>query len=185
MRMVEHNENGFLEYKEQINIARKIFVSKFNEYGNSFALFRDISMLEQIEIKLKRIIKMQNGDTMKVNDIGDNIVSEYLGIYNYAIQYPLRNILGDAVENYDSEKMSIFELMIKKNHDYGSAWEKMHIWSLTDLMNVKIHRIRNMILNKMKNKTVDETVSEGIESNIQDLANYAIFCLIKIKRGDI
>ena len=119
--MIEHNENDFLEYKEQINIARKIFVSKFEEYGNSFALFRDISMLEQIEIKLKRIIKIQNGDTMKVNDIGDDIVSEYLGIYNYAIQYPLRNLTGNVVSNYDDEKISIFELMIKKNHDYPAA----------------------------------------------------------------
>lgn len=183
--MIGHNDNDFLEYKEQIDIARKIFVSKFSEYGNSFTLFRDISMLEQIEIKLKRIIKIQNGDTMKVNDIGDDIVSEYLGIYNYAIQYPLRDISDVTVENYDNEKIEIFELMVKKNHDYGSAWENMHIWSLTDLMNVKIHRIRHMILNKMKNKNVDKTVSEGIESNIQDLANYAIFCLIKIKRGDI
>jgi hypothetical protein len=178
-------DTEFLEYKEQINIARDIFVSKFKEYGDSYSLFRDISMLEQIEIKLKRIIKMQNGDEMKVNDIGDDIVSEYLGIYNYSIQYALRNTIGDVIVNYDAEKGLIFELMVKKNHDYGSAWEGMHIWSLTDLMNVKIQRIKNMILNKMNNKEVNKSVSEGIESNIQDLANYAIFCLIKIKREDI
>jgi hypothetical protein len=179
------NNKEFIEYQDQSYIARKIFVSKFQEYGESYSLFRDISMLEQIEIKLKRIIKMQNGDDMKVNDIGDDIVSEYLGIYNYAIQYVLRNVEGDAVVNYDVEANSIYELMKKKNHDYGSAWETMHIWSLTDLMNVKIQRIKNMILNKMSNKTVDKTVSEGIESNIQDLANYSIFCLIKIEREDI
>ena len=185
MRMRVNTE--FAEYNEQIEIAREIFVSKFLEYGNSYSLFRDISMLEQIEIKLKRIIKMQNGDTMKVNDIGDDIISEYLGIYNYSIQYHLRNIdeSDDTVSKYDDESNSIFSLMKKKNHDYGSAWEKMHIWSLTDLMNVKISRIKNMILNKMNNKNVDSSVSEGIESNIQDLANYAIFCLIKIKRDDI
>jgi hypothetical protein len=170
----------FLEYKEQISIAKDIFVSKNKEYGDSFSLFRDISMVEQIEIKLKRIIKIQNGIEMKVNDIGDDIISEYLGIYNYAIQYKLRNCKGHTLDNYDVERKEIFDLMVRKNHDYGSAWETMHIWSLTDLMNVKVQRIKSMIINGMDNKNVDTNVSEGINSNIQDLANYAIFCLIKM-----
>lgn len=172
----------FKEYLEQVEIAKTIFTEKFKVYGDSFTLFRDISMLEQTEIKLKRILNMQNGIDMKVNDIGDDMVSEYLGIYNYCIQYSLRNLIGDNVENYNALSSDIYELMIRKNHDYGSAWEGMHIWSLTDLMNVKIQRIKNMILSEMENKETDNTVTEGIESNIQDLANYALFCLIKIQR---
>ena len=171
----------FKEYLEQTEIAKNIFTEKFKVYGDSFSLFRDISMLEQIEIKLKRIINIQNGVDMKVNDIGDDIISEYLGIYNYCIQYSLRGVI-DVVENYDKIKNDIYELMIRKNHDYGSAWEDMHIWSLTDLMNVKIQRVKNMILSKMNNKVEDFSVTEGIVSNVQDLANYSLFCLIKIDR---
>ena len=172
------------EYLVQTAIAKDIFISKFGEYGASYKLFRDISMLEQIDIKLKRIIKIQNGEEMLVNDIGDDIVSEYLGIYNYAIQYYLRYFEGDAHTGYTQEMESIKTLMVNKDNDYGSAWEGMHLWSLTDLMSVKISRIKNMILNEMNNTKVDEVVTEGIFSNIQDLANYAIFCLIKIDREE-
>lgn len=172
----------YKEYIEQINIAENIFIEKFNVYGDSFSIFRNISMLEQIEIKLKRILNIQNGLDMKVNDIGDDITSEYLGIYNYCIQYLLRHIKGDVISNYNIIKNDIYELMIRKNHDYGSAWEGMHIWSLTDLMNVKIQRIKYMILSEMESKKIDNNITEGIESNIQDLANYSIFCLIKINR---
>ena len=174
--------NKFKEYKDQINIAKDIFKSKLNEYGRSFDLLRDISLLEQIEIKLKRIINIQNGVDMKVNDIGDDIISEYLGVYNYCIQFFLKRNINNALVDYDKTSNDIYELMKKKDHDYGSAWLDMHIWTLTDLMNVKIHRIKNMILKNISNENIDHNTTEGIDSNIRDLANYAIFCLIKLKK---
>ena len=171
----------YLEYVRVTDEAFKIFKSKYNVYGDSFNLFRDISLIEQIEIKIKRIINIQSNVGMKVNGVGDDVVSEFLGVYNYSIQYFLRRYdVTNYEQPYKDVSSDIFELMKKKDHDYGSAWENMHIWTLTDLINVKLSRIKSMIITQMEGGEVNEQDTEGVDSNIMDLANYSIFCLIKI-----
>ena len=65
--------------------------------------------------------------------------------------------------------------MIKKNTDYGEAWRDMRVSSLTDLILMKILRIRQIEDNK--GKTI---MSEGIDANYQDMMNYALFALIRL-----
>ena len=67
------------------------------------------------------------------------------------------------------------ELMQNKNHDYEEAWRKMRISSYTDLILMKLKRIKQIEDNKGKT-----LVSEGIEANYLDIINYAAFALIKI-----
>ena len=59
--------------------------------------------------------------------------------------------------------------MKNKNHDYDEAWKDMRISSLTDLILQKLLRIKQIEEND--GMTV---VNEGIDSNYQDMANYAI-----------
>jgi len=66
-------------------------------------------------------------------------------------------------------------LMIKKNTDYGEAWRDMRVSSLTDLILMKILRIRQIEDNR--GKTI---MSEGIDANYQDMMNYALFALIRL-----
>ena len=81
-----------------------------------------------------------------------------------------------AIEHFDKEVTSIFELMKNKNHDYDEAWKDMRIASFTDLILQKLLRVKQIEEND--GKTI---VSEGIEANYQDIANYAIFALILLK----
>ena len=67
--------------------------------------------------------------------------------------------------------------MEAKNHDYGEAWRDMRISSLTDLILVKILRMKQIEDNQ--GKTI---MSEGLDANLHDIVNYAIFALIKIKQ---
>ncbi len=67
-------------------------------------------------------------------------------------------------------------LMLVKNHDYGEAWRDMLISSFTDLIMMRILRIRQIAVNDGKT-----LVSEGIDANLLDITNYAIFALIKIR----
>ena len=77
---------------------------------------------------------------------------------------------------YDNKVNETFELMLKKNHDYGEAWRDMEISSLTDLIIQKIFRMKS--INSNDGKTIS---SEGIESNFQDIFNYSVFALILLK----
>ena len=66
-------------------------------------------------------------------------------------------------------------LLEMKNHDYGEAWREMRISSMTDIILMKLHRVKQIEDNEGRT-----LVSEGVEANYQDIINYAIFCLIKL-----
>jgi hypothetical protein len=65
--------------------------------------------------------------------------------------------------------------MEDKNHDYNEAWRQMRISSFTDLILMKIMRIRQIEDNK--GNTI---ISEGIDANYYDILNYSVFALIKL-----
>jgi hypothetical protein len=69
--------------------------------------------------------------------------------------------------------------MLAKNHDYGEAWRGMSQESFTDLILMKILRIRQIIANEGKT-----LISEGIDSNFIDIINYSLFALILIGEGE-
>jgi hypothetical protein len=83
-----------------------------------------------------------------------------------------------AMSLYDKKSRLIKDLMIAKNHDYGEAWRDMKISSMTDFILIKIFRIKQILNNEGKT-----LVSEGIDSNIMDIANYAVFALILINEN--
>ena len=69
--------------------------------------------------------------------------------------------------------------MYAKNHDYDEAWRSMRISSYTDLILVKIYRIK-----EIENNKGIVIASEGVEGNYADIINYAIFGLIKLHFGE-
>ena len=71
------------------------------------------------------------------------------------------------------------DLMLKKNHDYGEAWRDMRVSSLTDLILMKLLRVKQIEDND--GKTV---VSEGVDANYMDIANYALFALILLAEAE-
>jgi hypothetical protein len=76
---------------------------------------------------------------------------------------------------YNEIALEAFELMEKKNHDYGEAWRDMRVSSLTDLILTKVLRIKQIEDNKGKT-----LASEGVEGNYFDMLNYSIFALIHL-----
>ena len=67
------------------------------------------------------------------------------------------------------------DLMANKNHDYGEAWREMRVSSLTDLILMKLLRVKSIEDNE--GKTI---VSEGLDANYLDMINYSIFALIRM-----
>lgn len=80
-----------------------------------------------------------------------------------------------ALGLYNEQLTLIRELMMKKNHDYGEAWRDMRPTSFTDLILMKLIRIRQ--IEKNNGQTI---ISEGIDAGYQDIVNYSIFTLIKM-----
>ena len=119
--------------------------------------------------------------------LGNEVVEpEFVGLVNYSIIGLIQLELGPTLEPdltneeamalYDKYAKEAFELMKKKNHDYDEAWRGMRISSMTDLILVKLYRVKQ--IEDHKGKT---DVSEGIASNYFDIINYAVFSLIKLR----
>ena len=115
--------------------------------------------------------------------IDDDIADEFIGIVNYAamaiIQLEYKSVVeidfsvAQAIEAHQKVLNEAFQLMQNKNHDYDEAWRKMRISSLTDIILMKLLRIK-----KIEDNEGVTIASEGIASNYFDIINYAVFALI-------
>ena len=171
------------QYLKVIESSRKVFKDKNLDYGSSWRILRVSSFVDQIHIKAQRIRNLQINEDQKIDE---GQVPEFIGIINYCIMSLIQIQIGvvdepdlngtEVFELYDNKVNETFELMLKKNHDYGEAWRDMEISSLTDLIIQKIFRMKS--INSNDGKTIS---SEGVESNFQDILNYSVFALIILK----
>ena len=60
----------------------------------------------------------------------------------------------------------------------GEAWREMRVSSITDIILMKLLRVKQIEDNKGKT-----LVSEGVQANYQDMINYSVFALIKLAEG--
>ena len=173
------------QYDAAIKTCEDIFLKKTKDYGTSWRVYRTISVVDQIYIKAKRIRTIQEKGEQK---IGDDILSEFKGILNYAIIGLIQlDKHSDETEDMPVEEVTFLykqkvdiakKLMLDKNHDYGEAWREMSQESFADLILAKLLRIKQILINK--GETI---VSEGIDANYYDILNYAVFALILIIEG--
>jgi hypothetical protein len=174
--------NTSQEYDNVIAICKSLFMKKTTDYGTAWRILRSSSITDQIFIKAQRIRTLEE---KKVSKVGEDITSEYIGIVNYCVIAILQLELTDDDPNemevniveslFDKRVNETKELMFAKNHDYGEAWRDMRISSLTDLILMKILRVK-----QIEDNLGQTVVSEGVKANYQDMLNYAVFALIKL-----
>lgn len=170
------------QYDRATAKCREVFSQKTKDYGTSWRVLRASSLTDQLFIKAQRIRTIEETKVQKVNE---GIEGEFIALVNYAIigliQLKMKSTdsleLGEAetLNLFDKEATAVKELMLNKNHDYGEAWRDMRISSFTDLILMKLLRIRQIEDNKGKT-----LISEGVEAGYSDIMNYAIFALIKL-----
>lgn len=170
------------QYDEILSKCRGIFEKKIKDYGTSWRVLRTMSLTDQIFIKAKRV---KNIEELGTSQIEEGIEEEFIGMFNYGIialiqlhiekNAPMELSEEEAIRHYDLETKQTKALMMAKNHDYGEAWRDMRINSYTDLILMKLMRLKQIEDNKGKT-----LISEGVESHYMDIVNYAAFGLIKL-----
>ncbi|MCH7535925.1 MAG: DUF1599 domain-containing protein [Bacteroidetes bacterium] len=169
-------------YSLIINKCKDIFIKKMKDYGSSWRILKPTSLTDQIFIKAKRISTIQENKSQKIEE---DIGSEYIGIINYCVigliqlekgnKDDLKLNANDALQLYEKFVDAAKLLMEKKNHDYGEAWRDMRVSSLTDLILVKLLRVK-----QIENNEGETIISEGIDASYYDIINYAIFAMIRL-----
>ena len=169
-----------------IQKCRDLFLAKARDYGTAWTILRMPSVTDQIFIKAGRLRSIQESG---VNRVGDSLEGEFVGIVNYCVIALMLLAMketeqgdqliegSEALANfYDRQIKFAEEVMLQKNQDYGEAWREMRISSITDLILMKIHRLKQIEDNQGKTE-----VSEGVAANYVDMLNYAAFCLIRME----
>ncbi len=179
------NNSDIKKYDNIIETCRALFIKKMKDYGTSWRHMRPESITDQIFIKAKRLKTIETIKTQKINDKPED---EWIGIINYCIIGLIQLQLkedgridipeSEILNNYDKTAANVKALMLKKNHDYGDAWKDMRIGSFTDLILVKLHRIKQIEDNQ--GQTI---ISEGIDANYMDIMNYSIFAMIMLSEN--
>ena len=170
------------QYNSTIDKCKDIFLKKTTDYGTAWRILRTSSLTDQIFIKANRIRTIQQTGESKINE---GIEDEFVGIINYCVMALIQLELKDdnrleldnkeTIQHYQDFSERARDLMVQKNHDYGEAWRDMRVSSLTDLILMKILRVK-----QIENNSGKTLISEGIDANYYDMLNYAVFALIHL-----
>lgn len=170
------------QYDAAVSKCRHIFLSKSKDYGTSWRVMRLSSIADQIFIKAQRIRTIEEKGNMKVEE---GIESEFMGIFNYCVIGLIQlDLANDTNMDLPLEKMTLLydknvnqtkDLMMQKNHDYGEAWRDMLVSTFTDMILMRLLRIKQ--IQQAGGQTI---MSEGIDANLQDMMNYSVFALIHL-----
>ena len=192
------------EFDIQTKLCRDLFEKKTRDYGTSWRILRLPSLTDQIFIKANRIRSIEESGENRIGDDvrGEYIamvnyavmalIQQELesgerktesgkrkaesGEQNTENKEPLELPLETAMQLYDKHLNRTVKLMLDKNHDYGEAWRQMRVSSMTDLILMKLKRIKQIEDNNGKT-----LVSEGVEGGYMDINNYSLFCLIRLE----
>jgi len=176
-------EHSLVQYDTVIQRCKEIFLRKNKDYGTAWRVLRLPSLTDQIYIKASRIRTIEEQRVQKVNE---GVEGEYIGIINYSIMALIQHHLADDLRQdipeaelsqlYDTYLKKTRDLFKDKNHDYGEIWRDMRISSYTDLILMKILRIKQIEDNEGL-----VLASEGVDANYMDIINYCVFALIRIE----
>lgn len=172
--------------------CRELFEKKTHDYGACWRILRPSSLTDQLLIKAKRIRNIQEKGTQKV---ADSIDGDFIGIVNYSVMalvqlpqpvdgaalIPEGDAMASVLMLYDNQISRARQLMEAKNHDYGEAWREMRVSSITDLILMKLLRLKQLEDHETESNLL---VSEGPAANYLDIVNYGIFALIKLSEQD-
>jgi len=171
------------QYDRVIELCKSVFEKKMVDYGIAWRILRLSSMTDQIYIKAQRIRSIEEKGSQQIDD---DVKSEFIGIINYCSMALIQLELGpcekedlsqdETLQKYLTNLSVAKELMMRKNHDYGEAWRNMRVSSYTDLILMKLKRIKQIEDNM--GKTI---ISEGIDANYLDIINYSVFAMIKLE----
>ena len=173
------------QYQTAANICENVFVKKTKDYGTAWRILRTSSLTDQLFIKAKRIRSLETNTEQKIEE---GVEPEYIGLINYSAMALIQIELGDSEELeldhqlveglYKTQMNKTKDLMMAKNHDYGEAWRDMRISSLTDLILMKIFRLK-----QIEDNDGQTLISEGPQGSYRDIINYAMFALIKLSEN--
>src|ERR1700759_1495859 len=106
------------QFDKAIESCKNIFLKKTIDYGTAWRVLRTISVVDQIFIKALRIRNIQNLAERKIED---DVISEFIGVVNYAI-------------------IGLIQLQLQ-----NAAVEELSVQQASDLYDKAVHEAKNVL----------------------------------------
>lgn len=185
-----------IRFDEILSEARELFAAKTDDYGPTWTAFRWVSLVDQMWIKARRIRTLEETEDQAL--VPEGREPEYVGLINYAVvgllrwwhaeelPSPATVVEGGSLPGLSRRELlplyggvveRVRELLSRKNHDYGQAWQHMDLKSITDQIIVKILRMKTIL-------TTGGTlqVSENLDGHFCDILNYSVLALVQLRK---
>lgn len=122
-------------------------------------------------------MRIRSIEEKKENIVGEDVSLDYKAIINYSILALIIHNNGaeyDLLNKYSNVVAVAKEILLKKNSDYSDAWKYIDIETITDIIIMKVMRIKNIL--KTQGMCTDQCIDNYI-----DIINYATFAISKLK----
>ena len=173
------------QYNAAIQACQAVFEKKTKDYGTAWRVLRLPSLTDQLLIKARRIRALQEQPARRV---AEGMDVEFVGLVNYGLMAllqlelppaaPLELPYAELAPLYEKAVAAARGLLGEKNHDYQEAWRAMRLGSITDIILMKLLRIK-----RLEDLSGPPLVSEGVAAGYRDIVNYAVFALIMLGYG--
>ena len=177
-------------YDDLLKSCAAIFRAKLGEYGVSWGGLSMASLIAQVQIKWKRILTVRRKGTQKVEEpLTDGLIA----MINYSIMGIIRGDIavgghvpklprGSEEEVYHNTVEETRSLLEKKNHDYGDAWRDLTTAELSDIITMRMNRMRHKLpppegfgVWGIIGSPSTYAKSREIREQFMDLINYCVF----------
>lgn len=176
--MTKNCQENWLKVLEQANA---IFTKKLNDYGTSWSIMRVISLIDQLYIKALRIKTLSQTSEQKVNNLGDDIDSEYLGIVNYGIigliqiqnpqitEPPIYLTKEFALDSYN-------EICKRIANKFSFDYQMINGASEKFLLEAIIERLTRIKKGYQSGSTRKDNEEQRVAHHLEKIISFAIFC---------
>ena len=176
-------------YDDLLHSCAAIFREKLGAYGVSWEGLSRASLIAQVQIKWKRILTVRRKGTQKVEE---PLTDGLMAMINYSIIGIIRGDIAvggsvpklpreDVAEVYHDTVGEIRSLLEKKNHDYGDAWRDLTTAELSDIITMRMNRMRHKLpppegfgVGRI-GPSRTHAKSREIREQFMDLINYCVF----------
>lgn len=172
------------DYDIVIMTVHKVFKKKSLDYGTNWRVYRPIAILDQLFIKAKRIRTTTEAGIQKVNGIGDDIRSEFMGIVNYGAMGVIQFEKGYA-DNADIDSNEAVALYEKSLYRAQNGMKDGTVITIDSFKMVSVSTLNDLILQNiltLKKMIGENDLGNEAVKKLLEIINYAIFALMMLNK---
>lgn len=166
------------EYAHWREQSLAVFRQKQAQYGESWRVLSLPSLIDLLFIKARRLQTLYKQNRADAPATGESPIEDWLSLVNYSaialmgLEAPSNGTEGNKNFDLSPAFRLAQDYAMRKNADYGDAWQDMRPLAYVEFILMKLSRIRQMDSDLGRYRS-------AIQDNLIDIINYALLFLCR------